>query len=157
MKTVYRLLLSFSLSFLFCPPAHSQTASFENLSNLQAVEKRTVLVFIHTAWCRYCTAMSHSLRNNKDISNLINRKFYLVMLDGEEKNTIRFAGQNFHFKPTGQGTGIHELAEQLGSIEGKVSFPSICFLNEKNQIIYQYTGFLDSASLLKLLNLIPGR
>jgi thioredoxin-related protein len=131
-----------------------QMVAFADLTRLQAIEKRPVIVFIHTSWCRYCSAMQNSLRNNKSLSELINRKFYLVMLDGEEKNSIRFASRDFHFKPTGKDTGTHELATQLGSVDGHLSYPSICLLNEKNEIIYQRAGFLDPASILSILRAV---
>ena len=154
MKTVYGWMLSFTLCFLLSMEAPAQTVAFAELSQLQAIENRPVIVFIHTRWCRYCSAMKNSLLNNKSILELIKRKFYLVMLDGEEKNSIRFAGHNFHYKPTGTDTGTHDLATKLGTVDGQVSYPSFCFLNENDEIIHQHAGFLDPGSLLNLLKAV---
>lgn len=124
---------------------------FEQIDSLQNEERRPVVVFIHTDWCKYCQAMQNTTFKNKDIVSLLNKDFYLVELNAEEKNDIQFYGHTFRFKPTGNNTGVHELAEQLSTIDGTISFPSLCFLNAENEIIYQHGGFIDSDTLLKVL------
>ena len=76
MKTVYGWMLSFTLCFLLSMEAPAQTVAFAELGQLQAIENRPVIVFIHTRWCRYCSAMKNSLLNNKSILELIKRKFF---------------------------------------------------------------------------------
>ncbi|MDQ3395412.1 MAG: thioredoxin family protein [Bacteroidota bacterium] len=124
---------------------------FEQLDSLQNRERRTVVIFIHTDWCKYCHAMQNiSLKNMQNISTL-NNYYYFVDLNAEEKKDIKFHGYTFQYKPRGRNTGIHELAEQLGSIDGKISYPTMCFLNPQNEIIYQHEGFVDPDTLLKIL------
>ena len=143
-----------ALLCISCFGVNGQTARFEALEDLQRAEKRIVLVLIQTSWCKYCHSMKHSILNNPQISKLINRKFYFVVLDGEEKQAIKFAGRIFRFKPTGQNTGVHELAFELGNINGQVSYPAICFLNSRNEIVYQNSGYLEPASLLNVLKAV---
>ena len=78
----------------------------------------------------------------------------MVFFNAEERRSVSFAGREFKFKPTGTTTGVHELAEALGSIEGSLSYPTLCFLNNKNEIIYQYGGYLDPKSFFKTLEII---
>ena len=151
MKIAYTCLLVCYLYILLLPQSKAQTVAFEDLGRLQLQEERPVLVFIHTGWCRYCNSMRNSLHNHKEVAELVKRKFYLVELNAEAKNTIRFAGRDFQFKPTGLSTGTHELAAELGTVNGQISYPSLCILNNKNEITFQYAGFLDPVSLLKLL------
>jgi thioredoxin-related protein len=124
---------------------------FEQIDSLQNRERRPVLVFIHTDWCKYCQAMQNTSFKNKDIVSLLNKSFYLIELDAEEKKDIHFQGHTFRFKPTGNNTGVHELADQLSTIEGKISYPTLCFLNSGNEIIYQHDGFIDAETLKKVL------
>lgn len=98
--------------------------------------------------------MKHSILNNPQVSKLVKSKFYFLILDAEEKQIIKLGGRNFEFKPSGRNTGIHELALELGNINGQVSYPAICFLNDRNEIIYQYSGYLDPAALLKVLKTV---
>ncbi len=120
---------------------------FEQIDSLQKIEKKIVVVFIHTNWCRYCEAMKHTTFKNRHIINTLNNNFYFINFDAEEKRNITFNNNTFQYKPTGDQTGINELAEQLGSINGKISFPGICFLNADNQIIYQQNEFLSAKDL----------
>ncbi|MBC8053824.1 MAG: thioredoxin family protein [Sphingobacteriaceae bacterium] len=131
-----------------------KTIKFEQISELQKVERKPVLVFIQTDWCKYCHQMKQTLKKDQPSTNLLNKKFYVVFFNAEERRTISFAGRYFKFKPTGATTGVHELAEALGTIEGSLSYPTLCFLNDKNEIIYQYGGYLDSKSFLKTLEII---
>lgn len=125
---------------------------FEQIDSLQKVEKKIVVVFIHTNWCRYCGAMKHTTFKNKHLINTLNNNFYFINLDAEEKKSIAFNNNTFQYRPTGNQTGINELAEQLGNINGKVSLPGICFLNADNQIIYQHGGFLSVTNFEIILN-----
>jgi thioredoxin-related protein len=124
---------------------------FEQIDSLQNRERRPVAVFIHTDWCKYCQAMQNTSFKNKDIASLLNIYFYLVELDAEEKRDIQFNGHTFRFKPTGKNTGVHELAEQLSTIDGTISYPTLCFLNSRKGIIYQHDGFVDSETLKEIL------
>jgi thioredoxin-related protein len=126
--------------------------SFTELDSLQKTEKRNIIIFIHTDWCRYCQAMKNTTFKNEKMIKLLNEKFWFGDLNAEEKQDITFNGNTFKYKPTGNNTGIHELAEQLGIIEGKIAYPVLCILNSNYEIIFQCNEFLSSDGLLKVLN-----
>ncbi len=125
---------------------------FEQIDSLQKIEKKIVVVFIHTNWCKYCEAMKHTTFKNKELINMLNKNFYFINFDAEEKRSIAFNNNTFHYKPTGNQTGINELAEQLGDINGKVSFPGLCILDADNQIIYQHNEFLSAKNFKTILH-----
>ena len=154
MKVICTHIFSIILVLTLCFKAGAQTVPFEHIKDLQESENRIVMVFIQTKWCMYCNSMKYSMFNDPYISDLIKKKFYVVLLDGEEKHTIKFAGRNFHYKPAGKNTGVHELAIELGTVNGQVSYPAICFLNPRNEIIYQHSGYLEPASLIRVLETI---
>lgn len=134
--------------------AQVKAVELEQLSMLQKVDVKPVLVFIQTDWCKYCNQMKQTLKKDQLSTELLNKKFHVVFFNAEERRTISFAGREFNFKPTGTNTGVHELAEALGTIEGSLSYPTLCFLNKKNEIIYQYGGYLDPKSFFKTLEII---
>lgn len=150
---MYKTLILLSMTFILREMAVAQVrpVSFEELRILQAAQARPVAVLITTNWCKYCHAMKNSMLKNKEISAVLAGSFYVIFLDAEENRDIYFAGRNFKFKPSGRNTGLHELAEQLGTINGQIAWPSLCFLNNKNEIIYQHDGFLDPSGLKLLL------
>ncbi len=95
--------------------------------------------------------MKNTTFKNDEVINALNQKFYFISLDVEEKQNIRFRGYTFKYKPTGTNTGLNELAEQLGTINGNLSYPSICFLNPDSEIIYQKEGYVDPKTFLSIL------
>lgn len=126
----------------------------ECTEELQKTEQKTVVVFLHTDWCNFCKAMQNATFKDKEVQKILNENFYFADLNGEEKAEIHFAGTVFKYQPTGIKTGYHELAASLGNIDGQVSYPTLVILNPKNEIIWQYNGFLTAAEMLKLLKKI---
>lgn len=147
------LTIIFLIAGLLPLASHSQAKSytFEQLDSLQKIEKRNVIVFIHTDWCRYCQAMKTTTFKAKEVVKMLDEHYWFIELDAEEKRTIHFNGQAYRFKPTGNNIGIHGLAEELGSIDGKVSFPTICFLRPDYNVIIRYDQFISAPDFLKLI------
>ena len=153
LKFIVFLALTFSLPSNISAQI-KQPIEFEQLKSLQEKEKKLVMVFIQTDWCKYCNAMKQTIIKNKQVSAMLDTRFYTVFLNAEERQDIVFAGRQFKYKPTGINTGVHQLAEQLGTINGQIAYPSICFLNEKNEIIYQSEGFLNPQAFVEVLDVV---
>lgn len=126
--------------------------SFEEMDSLQKTEPRNSIVFIHADWCRFCIEMENTTLKNTDLVTLLNEKFWFISLNAGEKRKIIFSGTVFQYKPNGYETGIHELAEQLGTINNRLSFPGVCILNPEHEIIFQISRFVTAKELLKILN-----
>lgn len=156
---MFRILILIFVLFLYQNKLSAQVrpVAFEDLKVLQTKEARPVAVLIMTAWCKYCHSMKNAMLKNKEVAGILSDKFYVIFLDAEEKRDIVYAGRRFKFKPAGVNTGFHELADQLGTINGQVAFPSLCFLNDKDEIIYQHEGFLTPVSMAILLNDLSAR
>jgi thioredoxin-related protein len=137
------------ISILIPISSFSQITSykFEQLDSLQKAEKRNVAVFIHTNWCKYCQIMQNNTLKNDSIIEQLNKKFYFIYLNAEQKKDIVFNVHTFKYKPTGINTGIHALAEQLATLDNKLAYPTISFLNANNEIIFQYNQFINSTNL----------
>ena len=137
-----------------CSYAQLPQISFYQLDSLQKTESRNVVVLIHTDWCKYCRAMEETTFKNPAVVKILSSKFYFVTLNAEEKHDIFFNGHTFKFKPTGSGIGVHELAEQLGTVKGDMVFPTLCFLNSKNEIFYQNRDYINARDLKAILDKI---
>ncbi|MGK9125824.1 thioredoxin family protein [Olivibacter sp. SA151] len=133
---------------LFAVPL--DTVSFDRLPYLQQKQKRLVLILIGTDWCRYCRAMEHYLGDDWPIG--IKQGYYFLQLNAEQKEPIKFNKKTFHYNPNGASTGLHSLASYIGADEaGKISFPTICILNEKNELLFRYNGFLRKKDLQRIM------
>lgn len=155
MTRLLPLLLSMMLMVPLCVYGQPEGAlSFQQLDSLQKIEEKPVVVFIHTDWCRYCQAMKQTTFQDEAVKIWLDSAFYFVSLDAEAQQDIRVQGQTFRYRPTGHGTGQHELAQALGTVEGKLTFPTLCFLNADYEIVYQQAGFIKASQLTKMLKMI---
>ena len=149
-KIVLLVLLVFSNLLV----AQLETTSFEALAGLQTTQKRNVIVFIHTDWCQYCQAMLQSTFKDNKVIEALNKNFYFIALNAEEKRTIRFNNQMFNYKPTGESVGVHELAVQLRTQKKLMSYPVLCILNPENEIIYQESQYRNAKDLVYIMDKI---
>ena len=138
-KFLLHLLLFGVIPFGFAQP---NLVSFEQIDSLQNIEKRKVVIFIHTDWCQFCHVMKNTTFKNEHIIKELNNNFYFIDFNAEEKRTILFNKTAFKFKSTGNTSGIHELAIQLGTINKQLNYPALCILNSENEIIFQDNNYI---------------
>jgi thioredoxin-related protein len=131
--------------------AQLKTYSFEEVEIKIKENPKPIFVFIHTSWCKYCQMMKNSTFKNVDVIAILNKDFYFVCFDAENKDNISFNNHTFKFKPSGQDIGVHELAVELATIEGKVVYPTITILDPDYSILLQTSSYKDGKTLLSLL------
>ena len=119
-----------------------KSRTFEEVDSLQHIQKKKIIVFIHTDWCQFCQIMKNTTFKNQEIIQKLNSDFYFIDFNAEEKRAIAFNNQTFNYRPSGNNVGIHELALQLGTVNNQIVYPVLCVLNEKNEIILQYNNYL---------------
>ncbi len=130
--------------------------SFNEYEMAMAKEPKPAFIFIRTAWCSYCKRMDHSTLKNKGIINRLNKTFYFVEFDAERKSDITFWNRVYKYKATGLEIGVHELAEELGHIDGVLAYPTIVLINEELEIIYRQVGYISIRQFSALLDRIEG-
>ena len=126
--------------------------TFEEVEQLQKIQQKPVVIFIHTSWCKFCYAMKEKTFTNVKVISLLNEKFYFVTFDANFKRSIRYMGRDFNFKKTSRSYGIHELAEALATTDKGISYPTTVILDAKNSIDEQITSYLSAEQLLSGLN-----
>ncbi|MDR7211274.1 thioredoxin family protein [Flavobacterium piscis] len=125
--------------------------TFEAIDSLQQIQKRKIIVFIHTDWCQFCQRMKSTTFKNQEIIEKLNSDFYFIELNAEERRDITFNNQTFKYKPSGNNVGVHELALQLGTINNQIVYPVLCVLNDRNEIILQHNNSLNAKDFKLLL------
>lgn len=149
MKKLFLLILLFGITSMGF--SQLKSIAFEEIENLQKIQQRKVIVFIHTDWCQFCQRMKSTAFKNQEIIQQLNADFYFIDFNAEEKRDVSFQNQTFRFKPTGNNVGVHELALQLGTINKQITYPVLCVLSEKNEIIFQYNNYLNQRDFKQLL------
>lgn len=128
-----------------------KSRTFEKVDSLQQIQKRKIIVFIHTDWCQFCQRMKATTFKDQEIIEKLNSDFYFVDFNAEEKREVTFQKQTFKYLPSGNNVGVNELALQLGTIDNQIVYPTLCVLNEKNEIIFQYNIYLSTKEFKILL------
>ncbi|MFD0862980.1 thioredoxin family protein [Sungkyunkwania multivorans] len=132
--------------------AQLKTYSFEEVEELMVSAPKTMIVFIHTDWCKYCKAMQKSTFSNTEVIRQLNENFYFVSFDAESRAPVRFQNRTFDYVPNGPNSGLHDLAWHLGEIDGQIAYPTLSVLNSNFEIIFQYDSFIRPKKMLRLLD-----
>jgi len=116
--------------------------TFEEALELQKFEQRKIVIDVYTQWCEWCKRMDKSTFQKAHIANYLNENFYPVKLDAEQRESIDFAGQKFHFIQQEKGRSYHEFA--LAVTRGQLSYPTLVFIDENLSIIQSIPGFRNA-------------
>ena len=154
MKQIFLLLIFFGSFAVFSQKKEAKlnVYTFSEVEKIHQQKSKPVVIFITTDWCKICFGMKQKTIKNDEIIQLLNKKFYFIKLNGEEKKDITFLGKTFVYKPTGTNTGVHELANELASTKGKIVYPTTVILNSSFEINTQLIGYYKSKKMMKILS-----
>src|SRR5688572_1326519 len=144
--SIFTLIIGFS-SFI---PANAQInwLTWEQAQAKNQVEPRKFIVDVYTQWCGWCKKMDKATFEQPSISSYINNHYYPIKFDAETKTDINF--KNKIYKHVRQGTsGYHELASEITF--GKLSYPTIVFIDEKLNVLQPIPGYQSPESLDKIM------
>lgn len=166
MKTIFSFVLALVLFTAVKAQAPGEAAQatadvaqkVEWLSWDQMVEKmekepRKVMIDVYTDWCGWCKRMDATTMKNPTIVQILNEQYYAVKMDGEHKQDIEFRDRVYKFKPSGR-RGYHELPAEL--MNGKMSYPTLVFLDENFNIIQPLPGYQQPQQLEPILSYFGG-
>jgi thioredoxin-related protein len=152
--TFFAFLLSSQLFSQPAPAEGSEKASIhwysiEEALALNAQEPKKIFVDIYTNWCGYCKKMDATTFAEAEAITYINQHFYAVKLNAETKKEITLANQTYVNPNPGGQRSSHQLAVAL--LDGKMSYPSYVFLNEKNEKLTVVKGYLKLEDFMTVL------
>lgn len=127
--------------------------SFEEALEANKKEPRKWMIDVYTDWCGWCKRMDKTTMEHPVIIQVVNEHYYAVKLDGEYKKDIVVNGRTYKYIANGR-RGYHELPAEL--MQGKMSYPTIVFLDEAMQIIQPLPGYQTAAGLDPILNYFGG-
>ena len=106
---------------------------------------------IYTDWCGWCKRMDAQTFEEAEVAAYLNKHFYPIKLDAEQKANIVYNDYTFKWVEGGR-RGVHELAYSL--LDGQMSYPSLVFLTESEQRIMISKGFKAKDDFMKELKYI---
>ncbi len=123
--------------------------SWSEAETLATTDKNPKKIFIdvYTDWCGWCKKMDKDTFQNEEVAAYMKAKFYMVKLDGEGKEEIKYKGKTFKFVPSGRN-GYHEFAAAL--MNGKMSYPTTIFLDEEMNMLSPIPGYQKPQPFLNI-------
>ena len=115
---------------------------------------KPLIIDVYTDWCGWCKRMDETTFKDPRVAAYVNDNFYAVKLDAEQKGDIVYDGTTFSFQQQGK-RGVHMLAASL--LDGRLSYPSIVYLNGQMERTMISPGFKDAEALLGELKQASGK
>lgn len=150
MKKIPFILLLFSATFSGALKAqHTLTwVSLQQAEKLMAQKPKKLFIDVYTDWCGWCKVMEQKTLQHPTISKIINQYYYPVKFNAEQKEDIVFRGKTYKYIPNGRN-GYNELAAEM--LQGKLSYPTIVYMDENFNIIQAIPGFYKPADIEPIL------
>jgi thioredoxin-related protein len=122
--------------------------SIEEAVKLNEKNPKKIFIDVYTDWCSWCKVMDQKTFSHPEIAAYLNKYYYPVKFNAESKAPITFHGKVF--ENNGQGRrDPHELAAAL--LQGRMSYPSIAYLDENNQLLTAVPGYRTPAQIEPIL------
>ena len=122
---------------------------FEEAVAASKKNPKKMFIDMYTDWCGWCKKMDQSTFINPVIVDYMNKNFYAVKFNAERKDTVKFNGKDYvNPNPTGSRAS-HQLAQAL--LNGRMSYPSFVFLDEKQQAITVVPGYRKAPEFESIL------
>lgn len=116
------------------------------LQNTEAHPKK-MFIDVYTDWCKWCKVMDQNTFQNPKVTAYMNEHYYMVKFDAEGTEPITYDGKEFKFVKSGR-SGYHELA--LALLQGKLSYPTVVFLDESQKMLTPLAGYQEVEPFLKV-------
>ncbi len=126
--------------------------TFEEAVEANKSNPKKFFIDVYTDWCSWCIKMDKSTFMDKDVIRALDKDFYAVKFNAEQKDTIKLNDSKFIFDETIGRRGGHELAKEL--LNGRMAFPSFVYLDENVMKIMPSPGYKKPAELLLELSYI---
>lgn len=116
-------------------------------------QPKKLFIDVYTDWCGWCKRMDQTTFQDPAVVEYMNKNFYAVKFDAEQKADVNYNDHTFKFIAQGN-RGVHELAYAL--LDGRLGYPSYVYLNEKQERITISPGYKAADALMKEMQFIGG-
>lgn len=149
------ILISYSFINRIKTPADELNSSvrwvtFKEAVELQKKVPKPIMVDVYTTWCGPCKMMTANTFGNEIIAKYLNEHFYAVKFNAETRDSVAFNGVVFkNNNPLDTKRPVHDFA--ISILDGKLSYPSVVFLDEDIKRIHTVVGYYQAIQFEPLL------
>lgn len=122
--------------------------TIDEVNELSKQKKKKIIIDLYTDWCGWCKVMDKNTFANEDIAAYINKHYYPVKLNAEYKNDINFNNKIYSYVNS-KGQGYNEFALEITG--GKLSYPSVIFIDEDLNVIQPIQGYQEARDFIKIV------
>ncbi|MFK8105491.1 MAG: thioredoxin family protein, partial [Saprospiraceae bacterium] len=122
------------------PASKVNWMTWEEAIKQSKIKKKKIFVDVYTDWCGWCKKMDKATFQKAHIAKYLNENYYPVKFNAEQKAAITVNNKTYKYVKSGR-RGYHELAAMI--TRGKLSYPSIVFLDESFDVIQPIPGYQD--------------
>jgi thioredoxin-related protein len=141
--------------YAFMPKTGGSATSSKEASATEGAinEKAPKKIFIdfYTDWCGWCKKMDKTTFSDPAVAEYVNKNFYAVKFNAEQKEDVVFQGNTFSWKSGGR-SGVHMLAYEL--LDGRLGYPSYVYLQPNYERILISPGYKDVPMFQKELRFV---
>lgn len=112
---------------------------------------KNIFIDFYTHWCGWCKVMDKQTFTDPNVIKYMNKYFYPVKFNAEQKETVTFLGKEYNFVAEGRN-GYHQLAAEI--MQGKLSYPTFVFLTPDFKIITPIAGFVKPEEFEPIVNFL---
>lgn len=123
--------------------------TFEEAVELNAKTPKPLFIDVYTDWCGWCKKMDANTFQKSEIASELNKDYYPVKFNAEQKESIEFEGNTFKFVASGR-RGYHELAVFL--LNKRMSYPTVVFLDLAAKKLQPIPGYKTPEQFKAILN-----
>ena len=134
--------------------ADIQWMTWDQAVKANKANPKALFIDVYTDWCGWCKRMDATTFKDPRVTQFVTENFYAVKFDAEQKGDIVYDGNTFTFQKSGQ-RGVHTLAASL--LDGRLSYPSVVYLNGNMERIMISPGFKDAEAMLAELKQAAGK
>lgn len=122
--------------------------SFEEQALQNQTQPRQSIIYLTADWCGECKIMENTTFSDSIISSYLNRNFHIIRFNALEKDSVVF--NNLTYKNQNGTHPFHDLAVTL--LNGKMDFPVMVFMDEKNVLVSPVPGYFSPKNLEPVLH-----
>jgi len=146
---MHRIIFFFLFVCSFSGQAQVKWLTLEEAFAKNQESPRKIFIDVYTDWCGWCKVMDKNTFAHPEVAAYLNTNYYPVKLNAEGKAPIKIGEQTFTFDAQ-QGT--HQIAVAL--LQGKLSYPTVVYLDEKFQMIQPLPGYMDAPTFHPIVTFI---
>lgn len=122
--------------------------TIEEAMKLNEKTPKKIFIDVYTDWCGWCKTMDKNTFNQPQIAEYLNKYYYPVKLNAEQKEDITYKGTIYKNKGT-EPRSPHDFAAAL--LQGKMSYPSVVYLDGENNLLTAVPGYYPPEEMEPIL------